>query len=414
MTVQTPEVITVSVLTNQIKRYLEEQFPFVFVIGEVSNLKFQQSGHIYFTLKDEQSQINCAIWRSRVSELTANPENGKKYIVSGSLSVYEKSGSYMISIVNLQPLGIGELQLAFEKMKQKLQGEGLFDAAYKKKLPVYPQRIGVVTSPTGAALRDIIQILRRRAPSVEIILRPAKVQGEGSAEDIACGIRDLNDWGQVDLLIVGRGGGSLEDLWAFNEEVVARAIFSSRIPVISAVGHETDFTIADFVADLRAPTPSAAAEIAVKDFLELRKNLLKDRDRLIRSLIQHFKFPRDQFRHLKRRINLRSPMDMVHQHNQTVDDLIHRLRVQIRRSLDRQKQQLDMLTRHFQSLDPYEILRRGYSITRLKENQHVITSADDVTNKSVIETILYKGKLESQVTDITFPGNEVSAKSEHD
>ena len=243
------------------------------VEGEISNFKIHTSGHCYFTLKDEQAQLAAVMWRARVAGLYFTPETGMKVIANGNVTVYPVRGVYQLDVVSLQPAGVGELQAAFERLKGKLFEEGLFDADRKLPLPPYPGRIGVVTSESGAALQDILNVFRRRAPYVQLILSPVKVQGSGAAAEIAGAIGMFNDYGGVDLLIVGRGGGSVEDLWAFNEEIVARAISASKIPLISAVGHEVDFTIADFVADLRAPTPSAAAELAVRSRGEMIENL---------------------------------------------------------------------------------------------------------------------------------------------
>ena len=266
-------VITITELTRQIKFSLESSFPRVWVEGEISNFKQHTSGHLYFTLKDEGAQLSALMWRSRVANLTFQPEDGMKVIARGSITVYPPRGNYQLDVDQIQPLGLGELQLAFERLKQKLDAEGLFDAEHKKPIPEFPECIGLVTSETGAALQDIRSVLSRRHPSVEVVLAPVRVQGAGAAEEIADAIKYLNQYGGIDVLIVGRGGGSLEDLWAFNEEVVARAIYASKIPIISAVGHEIDFSIADFVADLRAPTPSAAAELVVRDRTELLEDI---------------------------------------------------------------------------------------------------------------------------------------------
>src|SRR5450830_1303089 len=256
-------ILSVTEITHRIKGVLEMGFSEVWVQGEISNCKNHSSGHLYFTLKDGSASLSAVMWRSRVAQLLFRPNDGMKVIVWGNITVYEPRGNYQIDCLQIQPVGIGELQLAFDRLKQKLSAEGLFDEAHKKPLPEYPEKIGIVTSPTGAAIQDMLNILARRFPALEVIVAPVKVQGIGAAEEIAEAIQDLNSLSDIDVIIVGRGGGSLEDLWAFNEEVVARAIYSSRIPIVSAVGHEIDFSISDFVADLRAPTPSAAAELVV-------------------------------------------------------------------------------------------------------------------------------------------------------
>jgi exodeoxyribonuclease VII large subunit len=264
---------TVSEITARVKGLLEEALPMCWVVGEISQFTHHASGHRYFTLKDEQSQLSAVMFKWQAAGLTFAPEPGMQVMAYGHVSVYERGGRYQLLVAQLQPAGVGELGLAFERLKARLDQEGLFAQERKRPLPPYPRAVGVVTSPTGAAIRDIIQVLGRRAPAVQIVLRPARVQGEGAAHEIAEGIADLNRYGGVDILIVGRGGGAPEDLWPFNEEVVARAIYRSSRPVISAVGHEIDYTIADYVADCRAPTPSAAAELVVQEHSVLRQRL---------------------------------------------------------------------------------------------------------------------------------------------
>src|SRR5512146_544692 len=262
-------ILTVSQLTALVKGVLEENFEHVWVEGEVSNLAMPGSGHLYFTLRDAGAQLRCVMFRASARVLKFRPKDGMGLVVRGRLSVFEPRGDYQLIVEYLEPKGIGALQLAFVQLKERLAREGLFDEAHKKPLPKLPQRIGIVTSATGAAIHDILNVLDRRYANLEILLYPVRVQGEGAATEIAQAIRDFNRYREIDVMIVGRGGGSLEDLWPFNEEVVARAIYQSKIPVISAVGHEVDFTIADFVADLRAPTPSAAAELVVRSKAEL-------------------------------------------------------------------------------------------------------------------------------------------------
>ena len=273
--------MTVSELTVRIRDLLAKNFIDVLVEGEISNCREAQSGHIYFTLKDEKAQVKCVWFRQQMRGIKFRPEDGLKVNVRGSIGVYEQRGEYQIYVETMDPAGRGALQLAFEQLKRKLESEGLFDAVHKKALPRLPSRIGLITSPKGAAVRDVVRILRRRFPNVHLLLVPVRVQGEGAAGEIARAVRFFNQRQNVDVLIVARGGGSLEDLWAFNEEVVVRAIFDSQIPVISGVGHETDFTIADFVADMRASTPSAAAEIVVQTRREFDKHIVRLRDALV-------------------------------------------------------------------------------------------------------------------------------------
>ena len=276
--------LTVTELTKEIKKSLEEQFPPLWIQGEVSNFKKHSSGHLYFSLKDAESQISCIMWKNRNQNLLFQLQDGMKVIVFAHLSVYMQQGFYQLIVQRIRPAGIGELQIEYEKLKRRLAEEGLFDTKHKKTIPLFPETIGIVTSSTGAALQDIKSVAKRRFPAIRIILWPAKVQGPGAAEEIAEGINAFNQYSKVDLLIVGRGGGSIEDLWPFNEEIVARAVYDSRIPVISAIGHEIDFSITDLVADRRAPTPSVAAEIAIPDREELLTNIVIYKNNLIQFL----------------------------------------------------------------------------------------------------------------------------------
>ncbi|MGB7082357.1 MAG: exodeoxyribonuclease VII large subunit, partial [Candidatus Acidiferrales bacterium] len=283
-------------LTLRLCDVLEAEFPDVWVEGEISNFRAAQSGHLYFTLKDEKAQIRCVCFRDQVRGLRFRPEDGLKVTVRGGVSVYESRGEYQIYVSHVEPVGLGALQLAFEQLKKKLEAEGLFDAERKKPLPALPRRIGIVSSPQGAAIRDIVRVLRRRFPNLHVMLFPVKVQGDGAAEEIVRAIRHFNRAEMVDVMIVARGGGSLEDLWAFNEEIVARAIAASEIPIITGIGHETDTTIADFAADMRAPTPSAAAEIVVRTRAEFEKHIVE----CTRELAQHMRYFFSERRHVLR------------------------------------------------------------------------------------------------------------------
>ena len=355
-------VLTVTELTRRIKGIIEKQFINLSVQGEISNCKLHSSGHLYFTLKDDRCQIQAVMWRNRVAGLSFTPQDGMKVIAAGNISVYEVRGVYQIDVAFLQPAGLGELQLAFERLKQRLATEGLFDQAHKKPIPSFPMRIGIVTSPTGAAIQDILNIIGRRFPGVQLILNPVKVQGSGAAGEIAGAIAEFNRYGEIDVMIVGRGGGSLEDLWAFNEEVVARAIYNSAIPVISAVGHEIDFTIADFVADLRAPTPSAAAELVVRNRTEIIEFLrdfqytaeqnigeLIDSQRLhIKSLLQSYSFNR--------------PVDLLRQYSQRLDEITRTLGKEASQRLRLLNEKLLSYSSRITSLNPDAVLHRGYAI----------------------------------------------------
>ncbi|MCX7919798.1 MAG: exodeoxyribonuclease VII large subunit [bacterium] len=320
---------TVTELTLRIKEILESNFPEVWVEGEVSNYKVSTNGHAFFKLKDERSLINSVIWRSNLQKIKFNIEDGQQLIVKGYIDVFEPQGLYQLVIETVEPVGVGALQRAFEELKKKLQEEGLFDEKYKKPIPVFPQKIAVVTSPTGAAIRDILNILKRRFANIQVVIYPVLVQGKEAAEQIATAINDLNRLKNCEVIILARGGGSLEDLWPFNEEIVARAIFDCDIPIISAVGHETDYTISDFVADLRAPTPSAAAELVVKnkqDVIEKLAGLHRYLHNTVRYKISTLKTKVEQL--IQRPVIIR-PYDKINQLSLYIDTLHNQFRTQI-------------------------------------------------------------------------------------
>src|SRR5215813_4051784 len=329
--------LTVSELTARIRDLLARNFVDVLVQGEISNCREAQSGHIYFTLKDEKAQVKCVWFRQQMRGVRFRPEDGLQVTVRGSIGVYEQRGEYQIYVETMDPAGRGELQLAFEQLKRKLESEGLFDAARKKALPRLPSRIGLITSPKGAAVRDVIRILRRRFPNVHVLLVPVRVQGEGAAGEIARAVRFFNQRQNVDVLIVARGGGSLEDLWAFNEEGVARAIFDSVIPVISGVGHETDFTIADFVADVRASTPSAAAEIVVQTRREFDKHINDLQQALVEQMRYRILVLGRRVHELGASRGFRRPLDLLRQQRQRADEMTSRLALGLRDRLKRSR-----------------------------------------------------------------------------
>lgn len=381
------KVYEVSEITRQLRSLLEDAFPEVWVVGEVSNFKPHSSGHIYFSLKDEASELKCVMFRRDAESLSFTPIDGMKVKSLGRITVYEKRGFYQLQVLFLMPAGVGELALAFEKMKARLQAEGLFDEENKKSLPPFPARIGVVTSSTGAALRDILNILRRRWPFLTVVLRPARVQGEGASADIAEAIDDLNEYGEVDLIIVGRGGGSIEDLWAFNEEVVARAINRSTKPVVSAVGHEVDYTIADFVADLRAPTPSAAAEIVVPNKREILSQLDSLVKRGTRASFARISDLKRKLQALARSYGLRRPQDLVMESWQSLDELQRRGSTAIRHRLEILGGKISALEARLKSAGPEATLSRGYCIClklpekELVRNSSVLSKSDGVSLK---------------------------------
>lgn len=388
-------IYTVSSLTHEIKTLLETSFPRLWVEGEISNYKAHSSGHIYFTLKDENAQIRCAMWRFKAGELLFRLEDGLKVIVEADIQVYEKNGTYQLIVQQLQPAGIGALQLAFEQLKQRLRAEGLFDEAHKKPLPEFPERIGVITSPTGAAIRDIISVIHRRFPAMQIILYPVRVQGEGAAEEIVQAIKDFNECKAVDVLIVGRGGGSLEDLWAFNEEKVARAIYDSQIPIVSAVGHEIDFSISDFVADRRAATPTAAAEMVVPDRKELAGILTHYYEKITQTIQQQITNYRNELLSLKRSYAFRRPEDLIFQKIQRLDEIFRHMTMATNHLLTLHQQNLYYLQQQLRHLNPLEILQRGYSIC-YKDGQ-VIKNVKQLNILDVVQVKLAKGQFLSQV-----------------
>ncbi len=391
---------TVSELTREIKILLETRIPEVWVEGEISNFTHHSSGHMYFSLKDEHAQISCVMWRSRNNTLFFTPQDGMKIIVRGRITVYEKRGNYQLEVLQLHPAGVGELQLAFEQLKNRLRKEGLFDPAHKKPIPPYPERIGIVTSPTGAAIRDMIHILQRRFPPVEIILNPVRVQGEGAAVEIAQAIDQFNRYGQVDVLIVGRGGGSLEDLWAFNEEIVARAIFRSQIPVISAVGHEVDFSISDFVADLRAPTPSAAAELVVRNREEILAHLQKDLQKMTNGMLELIRTHRKRLQHIASGYAFRLPADIIKQHQQRLDEIKRNLKTFITHKLQMYQENLNGLEKRLALLDHKNILQRGYSLVFRQPEGKLIKQAQELNPDDKIEIQFYQGKALGTVNQI--------------
>ncbi len=346
----------------------------VWVRGEISNLKVHTSGHIYFTLKDEQDRIRCVFFRQNQKDMAFIPSDGMRVLVRGQVSLYCKDGQYQIYVMGIEKDGIGELYLAFEALKQRLKAEGLFDAQHKKPIPHFPRKIAVITSPTGAAVRDIIKVVRRRCPCVDILVVPVLVQGSAAPAQIAAALDYVNTRDDIDTIILGRGGGSLEELWAFNEEVVARAIWRSRIPVISAVGHETDFTIADFVADLRAPTPSAAAEMAVPLFGHLQEVLSGLNVRLMEAMRNMLLYKRKGLEHLKSSYVFRYPDRMMQQHRQQLDQAYTRLCAAFNDVLLSRRERLSRLAAALDALSPLAVLGRGYAFVTLKPSERAVCS----------------------------------------
>ncbi len=395
-----PKIYTVTEITKEVKILLEENLPPVWVEGEISNYTLHSSGHRYFSLKDENSQIRCVFWRWQAFSLKFEPEDGMKVVALGNITVYEKQGQYQLYVEKLHPLGIGKLELEFQKLKEKLLKEGLFDEEHKVPIPEFPDIIGVVTSPTGAAVRDIIKIIHRRAPDVKIVLNPVRVQGKGAAEEIAQAIVDFNHYRKVDLLIVGRGGGSLEDLWAFNEEVVARAIYDSEIPIISAVGHQIDFTIADFVADLRAPTPSAAAELAVRDREELSREINSLLNKLVTMQKSTLDNSRKELESLVKSYGFRRPADLLTQLSQRTDELYKDLSKGIKNLFEFKKKSLSLVLGKLNVLSPLSVFERGFSLTRKLPELMIIKDSGLLKKDDRVEVKFLKGKIESRVEKV--------------
>jgi len=395
--VERPQAYTVTAITRMIKGALEAQYQGIWVEGEISNYLHHTSGHRYITLKDERAVLKVVMWRSVGESLKFEPKNGQKVLAYGDITVYEKGGQYQLNCRKLVPVGVGELELAFRQLHERLSAEGLFEESRKRPFPAYPQKIGIVTSPTGAAIRDMIQISRRRNPSVQLIIHPAQVQGDGAEIAIAEGIRYFNTRDDIDIIITGRGGGSLEDLWPFNTEVTVRAIAASRLPVVSAVGHEIDVTLSDLAADLRAPTPSAAAELTVwsrDEFSQRVRDLLRDQADLLADQVAT---AREDLRSILGRPVFKRPLDMVNQGRQQLDSNLRLLAVSAKNSFERHKNRLSLGLANLEALSPLKTLARGYSVSRRTDNQKLIKSREDIAEGDTMETILADGRVVSRV-----------------
>ncbi len=391
--------LTVSAITQYLKHKFDsdEHLKTVFIKGEVSNFKSHSTGHLYFSIKDETSKINAIMFSSSAKKITFKPADGVKVLVVGRISVYEATGNYQIYVDEMLEDGVGNLYLTFEKLKEQLSKEGLFDEKYKKPIPRIPKRVGVVTAPTGAAIKDILSTIKRRFPVCEVILFPSLVQGDSAKDDIVKNIKLAENY-ELDLLIVGRGGGSIEDLWAFNEEVVARAIFNSSIPIISAVGHEVDFTIADFVADLRAPTPTGAAEMAVPNIVDLVKYLNNLNIRLNEYIYRKINYNKLLLDTFKNSFILKSPMIMYDNKKQNLDLINERLNNIINYKLERVTINLNRMIEKLELLNPLGVLKRGYSI--VYKDDKVISNTLKIKENDLLKIKLLKGDIDVIVKEV--------------
>ncbi|MGQ9492815.1 MAG: exodeoxyribonuclease VII large subunit [Anaerolineae bacterium] len=393
------QVYTVSQVTQYIKSLfdIDPLLQDLWVEGEISNCTQSTAGHMYFTLKDAHAQLRCVLWRSQLSYLEHRPANGNAVLVHGRASVYEVQGSYQLYVDQIQPLGTGALFLQFLALKEKLEREGLFAPERKRPLPQFPRRIGIVTSPVGAAIRDILHILQRRYPLVEVILAPTLVQGEEAPSQIVVAIEALNAYADVDVIIVARGGGSLEELWAFNDERVARAIFASQVPIISGIGHETDYTIADFVADKRAPTPSAAAELAVPERQALYAQIAQYRDALYQQIKQRLAEKLGKTGRTVETLYRFSPRAVVDRWRQILDDRRQRLWTTQRHHLALLREQVAGLILRLQALSPQSILNRGYAVVSHRDTGTVVRSIAQVASGDALDVRVSDGHFASTV-----------------
>lgn len=392
------EVLSISELTAHLKDLVERAFPAVWVAGEISNLTRAHSGHVYLTLKDEHAQVRAILWRGSASRLPFDLVDGLEVVAFGAIEVYAPRGTYQLVIRHLQPKGMGALELAFRQLKEKLEKEGLFDPVPKKPLPRYPRRIVVITSPTGAAIRDFLQVTSRRWSGSEILIRPVRVQGKGAGAEIAAALEEVNRFAGVDVIVLTRGGGSLEDLWAFNEERVARAIFRSTIPVVSAVGHEIDLTISDLVADRRALTPSEAGELVVPNRDEVLAWLQRCTHRLGMALRGRTIAVRARLDSLGRHRVFQKPLERIRDGERRLDEWDHRAGRAIAQRVKLARANVDRLAHALDSLSPLAVLARGYSVTFAGDK--LVRSAEEVAPGQSIETRLHRGRIRSRVEEV--------------
>lgn len=397
------KIYSVSEISSEVKRVIEQFISPVWVEGEISNFSVSRIGHVYFSLKDENALINCVLWRNIAASIPFHLSAGMRVIVYGEIITYPAQSQYQINVRTVRAAGLGSLFMAFEALKNKLEKEGLFAAALKKPIPQMPRRIGVVTSITGAAIRDIIEVSGRRNPAVQLVIFPAQVQGEKAADTIIEGIRTFNRLKNVDLIIIGRGGGSIEDLWAFNEEKLVRAVAASELPVISAVGHEVDFTLSDFAADFRAPTPSAAAELAVPDKQAIEHKLRQYRERLTQIVTYAIAQKTQRLDHLYSRILHYNPERIVSDYRQNLREIHQRVLLSINNQLNRAQLRLDHYRNTLRVLNPKEILKRGFAIVYTDSGKKVVRSVSEVTGGSEVTVEVSDGRFDAEVKSTDRP-----------
>ncbi len=391
------DILSVNDITARIKTVLEGNLPSVWVRGEVSQFTRHRSGHWYFALTDDRSTLPCVCWRGRADMMTFQPKVGQSILVQGKVTVYERGGRYQFDSFEIRPAGIGELAMAFEELKRKLNAEGLFDFDRKKALPSLPEKIGLVTSPDGAALHDILRVAKERAPWIEFRFAPVAVQGLTAGAEIAAGIKELDSQNWADIIIIGRGGGSPEDLWAFNEERVVRAIAACQTPLVSAVGHEVDVTLSDLTADVRAPTPSAAAEICLPDQEAIRDRLTEFRGRLVRVVKAMINERQNWIRDYAERVLNQQLPAIWREESQRIDELSRRIEIASARSVERKSAIFDQLIARHRSLDPLAILSRGYSVVRKSDDVQPVTSSDELVIDDSINITFHRGSAEATI-----------------
>ncbi len=400
--------VSVGEVTRFIADLLADSIPRISIRGQLSNVRLQRSGHLYFSLKDHDAQIGCAMWRSRVSRVRFKPEDGQEVVATGRIEVYPPHGKYQLIVETLAPLGVGELHMRFEQLKRQLADEGLFEPQRKRGLPLLPRRVAIVTSPTSAALRDMLRVAYRRMPGAWITVFPCRVQGDVATSEIVAALESVARVGDFDAVIVGRGGGSIEDLWCFNEEAVARAIAASPVPVVSAVGHESDTTIADYVADARAATPSEAAEIVFPETAELEARIAENRARVERAATERLRRASDRLDALGRTHALARPLERMRRMAQELDEWDERAIGALGRRVDRARDRVTRTAAHLQAVSPLSILSRGYSITSREGHHETLKAAADVAVGDTVRTRLAAGELLSTVTE-TLPDSDGDA-----